>query len=131
MSAAGVSVAALIVEPILQNIGIVHPLPGYLQGLRKLADRYGFALIFDEVKTGFRHALGGYASISGVQPDLVVYGKALANGYPIAALAGRNEFMQYFVHPDRKATRAAGRHLQRASRSNSGCSRNHRTAYGR
>lgn len=96
------SVAALIVEPILQNIGIVHPLPGYLQGLRNLADRYGFALIFDEVKTGFRHALGGYASISGVKPDLVVYGKALANGYPMAALAGRNDFMQYFVHPDPK-----------------------------
>src|SRR5207245_899086 len=49
---------------------------------------------------GFRHALGGYASIAGVQPDLAVYGKALANGYPMAALAGRRELMDYFVHPD-------------------------------
>lgn len=95
-------IAALITEPILQNIGIVHPRPGYLAELRKLADRYGFVLIFDEVKTGFRHAPGGYASIAGVQPDLVVYGKALANGYPMAALAGRSELMNYFVHPEPK-----------------------------
>jgi len=70
--------AALITEPILQNIGIVKPQPRYLEGLRRLADQYGFVLIFDEVKTGFRHALGGYASISGVTPDLAVYGKAIA-----------------------------------------------------
>lgn len=93
-------IAALITEPILQNIGIVHPQPGYLEGLRDLANRYGFVLIFDEVKTGFRHALGGYATTAGVEPDLVVYGKALANGYPMAALAGKNELMQYFAHPD-------------------------------
>jgi glutamate-1-semialdehyde 2,1-aminomutase len=93
-------VAALITEPILQNIGVVHPQPGYLQGLRELADRYGFILIFDEVKTGFRHALGGYATIAGVTPDLVVYGKAVANGYPFAVLAGKSELMQYFAHPD-------------------------------
>ena len=78
-------VAALITEPILQNVGVVHPLPGYLEGLARLARRYGFLLMLDEVKTGFRHALGGYASLAGVEPDLVVYGKALANGYPIAA----------------------------------------------
>lgn len=93
-------VACLITEPILQNIGVVHPLPGYLAGLRELADRYGFLLVFDEVKTGFRHALGGYAAIAGVQPDLVVYGKAVANGYPIAILGGRRELMDYFVHPE-------------------------------
>ncbi len=63
-------VACVITEPILQNIGVVQPQPGYLAGLRKLADQYGFVLIFDEVKTGFRHALGGYASIAGVTPDL-------------------------------------------------------------
>ena len=94
------SIAALITEPILQNIGIVKPKPGYLQGLRKLADKYGFILIFDEVKTGIRHALGGYASIAGVTPDLMVLGKALANGYPIAALGGKKPLMDYFVHPD-------------------------------
>jgi glutamate-1-semialdehyde 2,1-aminomutase len=73
-------VAALIVEPVLQNIGIIKPNPGYLRGLQTLADEFGFVLIFDEVKTGFRHAVGGFASIANVNPDLVVYGKALANG---------------------------------------------------
>jgi glutamate-1-semialdehyde 2,1-aminomutase len=92
--------AALITEPILQNIGIVKPAPGYLQGLRDLADQYGFILIFDEVKTGFRHALGAYASIERVTPDLMVLGKAMANGYPISALGGKKEIMDYFVHPD-------------------------------
>jgi glutamate-1-semialdehyde 2,1-aminomutase len=92
-------IATLITEPILQNIGIVKPEPGYLSGLRDLADEFGFVLIFDEVKTGFRHALGGYASIAGVTPDLIVFGKALANGYPIAVLAGRREMMNRFVDP--------------------------------
>jgi len=94
------SVAALITEPILQNIGIIKPESGYLEGLRRLADRYGFVLILDEVKTGFRHGLGGYAKIADVTPDLVVLGKAMANGYPIAALGGRKELMKWFVHPD-------------------------------
>jgi glutamate-1-semialdehyde 2,1-aminomutase len=93
-------IAALITEPILQNIGVVHPLPGYLEGLRELADKYGFVLIFDEVKTGFRHALGGYAALSGVNPDLVVYGKAIANGYPLAVVGGKKELMDLFVAPD-------------------------------
>ncbi|MBM3803059.1 MAG: aspartate aminotransferase family protein [Acidimicrobiia bacterium] len=93
-------VAGLITEPILQNIGIVKPQPGYLEGLRQLADEYGFILIFDEVKTGFRHALGGYASLAGVKPDLVVFGKAVANGYPMAVLAGKKGLMDWFVHPD-------------------------------
>jgi len=93
-------IACLITEPILQNIGVVHPEPGYLAGLRALADEFGFVLIFDEVKTGFRHAIGGYSSLSGVTPDLALFGKALANGYPIAAIAGRAGLMDYFVHPD-------------------------------
>lgn len=92
-------IAALITEPILQNIGIVKPEPGYLSGLRALADEFGFVLIFDEVKTGFRHSIGGYASIANVVPDLVVFGKALANGYPIAVLAGRRDMMEQFVNP--------------------------------
>ncbi len=94
------SIAGLIAEPILQNVGIIKPDKGYLQGLRALADRYGFVLIFDEVKTGFRHAVGGYASIAGVAPDLVVFGKAVANGYPMAVLGGKRDLMNYFVHPD-------------------------------
>ena len=93
-------IAALIIEPILQNIGIVKPQPGYLQGLRDLADKYGFVLIFDEVKTGFRYSLGGYSQISGVKPDLAVFAKAIANGYPISALVGKRELMQLIADPN-------------------------------
>lgn len=95
-------VAAMILEPILQNIGVVKPLEGYLQGLRQLADEKGFVLIFDEVKTGFRHALGGYSTLSGVSPDLAVYGKAIANGYPMAAIGGKKKIMDLFVDADPK-----------------------------
>lgn len=93
-------VAAIILEPILQNIGIVKPLPGYLEGLRALCDKYGTVLIFDEVKTGFRHALGGYQSISGVTPDLCTFGKAVANGYPMGVVGGKKEIMSLCSHPD-------------------------------
>src|SRR5690606_4429121 len=84
-------VACIILEPILQNSGMVKPREGYMQGLRKLADEEGFLLIFDEVKTGFRHALGGYQSICGVQPDLSTFGKAVANGYPMGVIGGKAE----------------------------------------
>ena len=93
-------VAALITEPLLQNIGVVKPQAGFLEGLRKLADELGFLLIFDEVKTGFRHALGGYSEISGVKPDLVVYGKAVANGFPIAVVGGKAAHLDSIIHPD-------------------------------
>jgi glutamate-1-semialdehyde 2,1-aminomutase len=93
-------VAALLTEPLLQNIGVVKPDPGYLEGLRALADELGFLLIFDEVKTGFRHALGGYSALSGVRPDLVVYGKAVANGFPIAMVGGKAVYMDSIVDPD-------------------------------
>ena len=95
-------VACIILEPVLQNVGIVKPEEGYLPGLRKLADQHGFLLIFDEVKTGFRHALGGYQSICGVTPDLSTFGKAVANGYPMGVIAGKAKFMDYFVHPEKK-----------------------------
>lgn len=94
------SIACVLLEPILQNIGVVKPRPGYLAGLRELCDRYGALLIFDEVKTGFRYALGGYQSICGVMPDLCVFGKAMANGYPIAAVGGRKDVMELFIDPD-------------------------------
>ena len=94
-------VACLILEPILQNIGVVRPQPGYLAGLRALADEFGFLLIFDEVKTGFRHALGGYQSICGVQPDLSSFGKAVANGYPLGVIGGKRQYMDYFIHPEK------------------------------
>jgi glutamate-1-semialdehyde 2,1-aminomutase len=93
-------VAALITEPVLQNIGVVKPRPGYLEGLRELADERGFILIFDEVKTGFRAGIGGYQGLSGVTPDLSTFGKALANGFPIAALAGKRAYMDLAVSPD-------------------------------
>jgi glutamate-1-semialdehyde 2,1-aminomutase len=96
-------VGAMITEPVLQNIGVVKPLPGYLAGLRDLARQHGFALIFDEVKTGFRNGFGGYAATAGVEPDLVVYGKAVASGYPLAVLGGRDEIMRLFEPSAQKA----------------------------
>lgn len=95
-------VSCIILEPILQNIGIVKPQEGYLEGLRKLADEHNFLLIFDEVKTGFRHALGGYQSICGVQPDLSTFGKAVANGYPMGVIGGKAKYMDYFIHPEKE-----------------------------
>lgn len=93
-------VGALILEPILQNVGLIKPLAGYLAALRALADEFGFVLIFDEIKTGFRYQLGSYPNAGGVIPDLVVYGKAIASGYPLAAIGGRRELMRYFAHED-------------------------------
>lgn len=94
-------VACIILEPVLQNIGVVKPEEGYLQGLRDLADENGFLLIFDEVKTGFRHALGGYQRICGITPDLCTFGKAVANGYPMGVIAGKKKYMDYFIHPEK------------------------------
>lgn len=94
------AIACLMTEPILQNIGLVKPCAGYLEGLRKLCDRYGVVLIFDEVKTGFRYGLGGYQALCGVKPDLATFGKAIANGYPLGAIAGRAGIMELFNHPD-------------------------------
>ena len=92
--------AALIVEPIPHNIGRVLPKPGFLEGLREITKREGIILIFDEVITGFRHALGGYQEICSVKPDLTTLGKAMANGYPMAALCGRSDLMDHFAtHP--------------------------------
>lgn len=93
-------VAGVLTEPVLQNIGVVPPRPGYLQGLRDLCDRFGAVLTFDEVKTGFRSAIGGYQSIAGVTPDLSVFGKAIANGYPMGAIGGRAEIMAQFDASD-------------------------------
>jgi len=81
-------VAAIILEPIPHNLGCILPQPGFLEGLRALCGRQGIVLIFDEVITGFRHHIGGYQVISGVRPDLTTLGKAIANGFPIAAIGG-------------------------------------------
>ena len=89
-------VAAIILEPIPHNIGAVLPQPGFLERLRELASKHGTVLVFDEVITGFRHALGGYQSIAGVTPDLTTLGKAMGNGWPVSALAGKAELMDLF-----------------------------------
>jgi glutamate-1-semialdehyde 2,1-aminomutase len=90
----GNSIAAIITEPILGNSSCLMPLPGYLQGLRDLATRYGCVLIFDEVITGFRVHVGGAQSYFGVTPDLTTFGKAIAGGFSLSAVAGRSEILK-------------------------------------
>jgi len=89
-------IAAIIIEPLAHNIGCVMLADNFLQGLRHMADKYGIVLIFDEVVTGFRVGLGGYQAICGVTPDLTTMGKAIANGYPIAVIAGYRDIMEKF-----------------------------------
>jgi glutamate-1-semialdehyde 2,1-aminomutase len=86
----GGQVAAVIVEPMLGNAFGIMPEPGFLEGLRRLCDEYGSVLIFDEVKTGFRLALGGAPQLFGVVPDVGTYAKAIGNGFPVAAIAMRD-----------------------------------------
>ena len=88
-------ISAIITEPILWNSNVILPNQGYLENLRKLCDQHGILLIFDEVGTGFRVALGGAQEIYGVEPDLSTYAKSMAGGFPIAMLAGKPEIMDY------------------------------------
>ena len=92
----GDDVCAVLMEPVMLNAGSIRPLPGYLDGVRQLCSRHGILLVFDEVITGFRLALGGAAARFGTTPDLAVYGKAMAGGWPVAALAGRASLMELF-----------------------------------
>jgi glutamate-1-semialdehyde 2,1-aminomutase len=87
-------IAAILLEPVMCNSSCIPPEPGYLSGLRALCDRYGVLLIFDEVITGFRLGLGGAQACFNVTPDLAVFGKAMASGYPISMLAGKREYMR-------------------------------------
>jgi len=89
-------IAAIILEPIPHNIGCILPKQEFLEGLRRICDREGALLIFDEVITGFRHHIGGYQSIAGVTPDITTLGKAIANGFPIAAVGGKARYMDHF-----------------------------------
>ncbi|WP_029138697.1 aspartate aminotransferase family protein [Nakamurella lactea] len=89
-------IAAVIVEPIPHNVGALVPTKEFIEGLRTLTTEQGALLIFDEVITGFRHALGGYQQICAVTPDLTTFGKAMGNGYPVAGLGGKRELMQNF-----------------------------------
>ena len=89
-------VAAIIVEPVAGNMGVVPPAPGFLAGLRELATRHGALLIFDEVITGFRVAWGGAQARYDVRPDLTCLGKIIGGGYPLAAFGGRADVMDRF-----------------------------------
>ena len=90
----GEEIAAVIVEPVLGNAQGIMPQPGFHQSMRALTEEFGILLIFDEVKTGFRFARGGAAEFFGITPDIATYAKAMGNGYPAAAFAGREEIME-------------------------------------
>jgi len=91
-------VAAIILEPVAGNMGLVMPKEGFLRGLREIADREGIVLIFDEVMTGFRLAIGGAQQLFGVTPDLTTMGKIIGGGMPVGAYGGKKEIMD-FVSP--------------------------------
>lgn len=86
-------IAAVIVEPVAGNMGVVPPKPGFLQGLRQLTSRYGVLLIFDEVMTGFRVHPGGAQTLFDIQPDLTTLGKVIGGGLPVGAYGGRADIM--------------------------------------
>ncbi|MSV34700.1 MAG: glutamate-1-semialdehyde-2,1-aminomutase [Bryobacterales bacterium] len=90
----GDQIAAVIVEPVVGNMGCVPPAPGFLEALRELTTRYGTLLILDEVMTGFRVALGGAQQRFGIKPDLTTLGKIMGGGLPIAAYGGRHDIMR-------------------------------------
>jgi glutamate-1-semialdehyde 2,1-aminomutase len=90
----GHQVACIIVEPVAGNMNCVPPAPGFLQGLRELCDEYGSVLIFDEVMTGFRVALGGAQQHYGITPDLTTLGKVIGGGMPVGAFGGKREIME-------------------------------------
>jgi glutamate-1-semialdehyde 2,1-aminomutase len=89
----GEQVAAIIVEPVAGNMGVVPPAPGFLAGLRDLCDKHGAVLIFDEVITGFRVSLAGAQGLYGVKPDLTTLGKIVGGGFPVGAFGGKAEIM--------------------------------------
>ena len=97
LSTHGDEIAAVIVEPVAANMGVVAPAPGFLAGVRALCTRHGVRLIFDEVVTGFRVAPGGAAERYGVTPDLAVYGKVLGGGMPIGAVAGSADLLRHLA----------------------------------
>jgi glutamate-1-semialdehyde 2,1-aminomutase len=90
----GAEIAAAIVEPVAGNMNLVAPRPGFLESLRRLCTRHGAVLIFDEVMTGFRVALGGAQALYGVRPDLTTLGKVIGGGLPVGAFGGRRDLMQ-------------------------------------
>jgi len=95
--AQGDKIAAIIVEPVSGNMGVVPAVPGFLEGLREVCDEYGAVLIFDEVITGFRVALGGAQERFGVTPDLTTLGKIIGGGFPVGAFGGKREIMDHLA----------------------------------
>jgi glutamate-1-semialdehyde 2,1-aminomutase len=93
----GADIAAVIVEPVAGNMNCVLPVPGFLEGLRKLCDQYSSVLILDEVITGFRVGLGGAQEHYNIQPDLTVLGKIIGGGFPVGAFGGRAEIMRFIA----------------------------------
>lgn len=91
------NLAAIVIEPVCHSAGCLIVKTEFLQFLRDICDQYRIVLIFDEVITGFRHHIGGAQAILGITPDLGVFGKAMANGYAISALAGKNDIMSLFA----------------------------------
>ena len=94
LAAHGHEIAAIIVEPVAGNMNCIPPVDGYLQGLRAACDEHGCLLIFDEVMTGFRVALGGAQGLYGVTPDLSTFGKVIGGGMPVGAFGGKGEYME-------------------------------------
>jgi len=94
MQERGDSIAAIIVEPVAGNMNCIPPVPGFLDTLREECDRHGSLLIFDEVMTGFRVALGGAQSLYNVVPDLSTFGKVIGGGMPVGAFGGKRKFME-------------------------------------
>jgi len=90
----GGEIACVIVEPVAGNMNCIPPVDGYLQGLRDLCDQHGVLLIFDEVMTGFRVALGGAQALYGIAPDLSTFGKVIGGGMPVGAFGGKREYME-------------------------------------
>ncbi|TGY95867.1 glutamate-1-semialdehyde-2,1-aminomutase [Petralouisia muris] len=90
----GEEIAAVIVEPVAANMGVVAPKPGFLKGLRSICEEYGALLIFDEVITGFRLGIDGAQGYYGVKPDLTTFGKIIGGGMPVGAYGGRREIME-------------------------------------
>jgi glutamate-1-semialdehyde 2,1-aminomutase len=90
----GEQIAAVIVEPVAANMGVVPPEPGFLEGLRQVTQRYGVLLVFDEVVTGFRLCYGGAQTVYGVVPDLTCLGKVIGGGLPVGAYGGRRDVME-------------------------------------
>lgn len=97
LAESGEEIACIIVEPVAGNMNCVPPAPGFLEGLRTLCDRHGVVLIFDEVMTGFRVALGGAQAYYGVTPDLSTFGKIIGGGMPVGCFGGKREIMSHIA----------------------------------